>query len=218
MTESGPDSRHVGSRDGPRTSAIVTAPLAWQSRDPDRIRALLGVLGLGGVVAVVAAPPEGTDRLVVASGTPTEALPDAPAGFPVVLGWATVDAERLVDGQPVERLPPDPHLGAFVWRPPTTPGVLVLEPSTEGRLAAMLARHGEGPAALYVTLDAERTRTTLASAADVGFGRTPEAPGPLGRERLVLGPARTDPAVVLVREVGGRTSASRSTRRIPSAR
>lgn len=78
------------------------------------------------------------------------------------VGWATVDAERafgelatLFSGAAMwvaqER---QGLLGAKVWHraPPPDGGVelFVLEPDTEGRLAAFLARHGEGVAALYV--------------------------------------------------------------------
>ena len=54
--------------------------------------------------------------------------------------------------------------------------VAILEPNTEGRLAATLARHDEGPAVLWVAgLPPPDVRLS-----------TP-APGPFGRERLVLG-------------------------------
>ena len=74
-----------------------------------------------------------------------------------VLGraWATVDLERaLADAgdhgarawEPVE----DELLGARGLRlVDADPAVIVLEPSTEGRLAGWLARNGEGEAAIY---------------------------------------------------------------------
>jgi hypothetical protein len=81
----------------------------------------------------------------------------------VAVGWATVDIERtaadlertsndipgLAFGDPGE----EPALGARALR--TRVGsidLILLEPSTEGRLAGWLARNGEGVAALYVAL------------------------------------------------------------------
>jgi hypothetical protein len=64
---------------------------------------------------------------------------------------ATVDLERAgaAFGGLLEELPRDPLLGARVARA-AGPGVVVAEPTSEGRLAATLARVGEGPTALYV--------------------------------------------------------------------
>ena len=83
-----------------------------------------------------------------------------PAGFvPVALGWATVDLDRVVadlvaagvDRRTVEPAPDDEAMGALARRVPVEDGtLLLLEPRTEGRLAAALARYGEGPVALYV--------------------------------------------------------------------
>ena len=73
------------------------------------------------------------------------------------IGWATVDIQRTiadlagVDIRPAE---PDELLGARAWRTTDRPVALVLlEPSTEGRLAAALARRGEGIAVLYLAAD-----------------------------------------------------------------
>ncbi len=87
------------------------------------------------------------------------------------IGWATVDAERAkreldellaLDDEADEasahgwvEQPRDGGLGARVWlrsAPDVAdrPWLVVLEPDTEGRLAASLARHGEGVAAVYV--------------------------------------------------------------------
>jgi GNAT superfamily N-acetyltransferase len=89
----------------------------------------------------------------------------APSGTRIVaVGWATVDTERVlttgmadlgIAASPSARFRPAPDdvtLGAFARRADLGDGVLLLlEPRTEGRLAAGLARHGEGPLALYVT-------------------------------------------------------------------
>jgi hypothetical protein len=81
------------------------------------------------------------------------------ASLPVkAVAWATVEADRAFDElasigdgtwHSIDR---DPLLGAARWRrsPAPQPGIdlLVIEPDTEGRLAACLARFGEGVAAV----------------------------------------------------------------------
>ncbi len=77
---------------------------------------------------------------------------------PRVLGWAwaTVDLERALGeaGEHGERSwspVKDDLLGARGLRlADVEPAVIVLEPSTEGRLAGWLARNGEGEAAIYL--------------------------------------------------------------------
>lgn len=85
------------------------------------------------------------------------------------IGWATVEADRAIreldgglapddDTGPQAgwtELPRDPGLGARVWRRDPADGLarpvlFVLEPDTEGRLAASLARFGEGVAVIYL--------------------------------------------------------------------
>jgi ribosomal protein S18 acetylase RimI-like enzyme len=78
----------------------------------------------------------------------------------VGIGWATVDLERAalelaeaagLDPSGVRLAPDEGSLGAFARRLDLADGaVLLLEPRTEGRLAAALARHGEGPVAAYL--------------------------------------------------------------------
>jgi hypothetical protein len=101
------------------------------------------------------------------------------AGLPVAaIGWATVEHERAIReldallGAPRDAGPGaapdaaagpgawapigrDPALGAQAWlRDPGgaagDPSLVVLEPDTEGRLAASLARFGEGVAVAYL--------------------------------------------------------------------
>src|SRR5215212_5081849 len=78
-----------------------------------------------------------------------------------VVGWATVELDRAereiaaaVDAQnrTVSDLPDDALLGATGRLLELGDGreLVLLEPSTEGPLAAALARHGEGPLALYL--------------------------------------------------------------------
>lgn len=107
-----------------------------------------------------------------------------PWSWPVVARiWRTVDVERTVldmglEAEPLER---DEVLGGqgVLVQPPEGPPIAVLEPFTEGRLAASLARNGEGDAGLYVAPpggleEAQRTGEVLG----------PEAPGPFGRSAL----------------------------------
>jgi hypothetical protein len=87
-------------------------------------------------------------------------------GLPLTgIGWATVERERAerelepaADWVELER---DPALGARRWlRAVDTggdhdvPALVVLEPETEGRLAASLARFGESVAVAYLGADA----------------------------------------------------------------
>jgi hypothetical protein len=67
--------------------------------------------------------------------------------------------------------------------------IVLLEPSTEGRLAVTLARHGEGWCATWEqdALSPERTSIVVG--------------GPLGLERLVLGGRPDGPHRLLVRAV-----------------
>lgn len=99
----------------------------------------------------------------------------------------------------VGRVVVDPLLGARVVIVATGGGsrVAVAEPSTEGRLAATLARHGEGPAGQYlrapVRLAIVRQRT-----AAVGLSISRAVTGPFGTEILVLGGPVDGPHLILV--------------------
>lgn len=128
----------------------------------------------------------------------------------VGIGWATVDVARSASELGARRLdprPPDEALGAHAARATdfapdenpeedrswlsNGPELVLLEPSTEGRIAASLARFGEGPAALYIASPAAR--------AGAATGR-PSAPtaGPFGRQHLVVGGPVDGPHLVLV--------------------
>jgi hypothetical protein len=86
------------------------------------------------------------------------------------VGWATVEADRafeelatVLDGPAAwVRQERDSLLGAGAWRRDPSPargvGLFVLEPDTEGRLAACLARFGEGVAAVYLSPGGEADR------------------------------------------------------------
>jgi len=166
--------------------------LVWQARDPGLVRARLDALEVGPVPIRIA---EGkTDRLTLVGAGRSPASAEAPL---VAIGWATVELDRAARelGGGFARAPDDELLGACAS---IRDGVVLLEPSTEGRLAATLARHGEGPAALYIRspdhdLDAATERAVNSGAR---FSRT--ADGPFGRSVLLLGGPTAGPHVVLV--------------------
>ena len=129
--------------------------------------------------------------------------------------WATVDLGRAIHElgarrnaeddagekttvDPAAALP-DPLLGARVVILPATPdrsALAVAEPSTEGRLAATLARLGEGRAGQYVSvgdgLDRARAR-----AAEAGIVLSRVEIGPFGPSMLVLRGPATGPHLIL---------------------
>jgi hypothetical protein len=134
----------------------------------------------------------------------------APLGLPrtVAYGWATVELDRAVAqlaeelGLMPERfaIAPDCELLGARCRVamealPDGSSLAVLEPATEGRLAATLARLDEGPAAIW-----------LVAANDLGPGGSREVAsatsseqvGPFGVERLVLGGPIHGPHLLLV--------------------
>lgn len=122
----------------------------------------------------------------------------------LAVGWATVELDRaareLGDSLGVEFVAVEGsvHLGAACRRSGTTVDgvhVLLLEPTTEGRLAATLACHAEGWAAAWLRDD------DAAGHAGSGGGWidvSAQRPGPLGPERLQLGAAITGPHRLLV--------------------
>jgi hypothetical protein len=124
---------------------------------------------------------------VIATGRARLAT-DAPV---VGVGWATVDLERAEAsfGLAFEDATDDAALGARcrIAGMPDGTRLVLLEPSTEGRLAESLARRGEGPVAVWFD-------DPLVTGIDPA---TPTA-GPFGPERLVPGGARHEPHLFLV--------------------
>ena len=128
-------------------------------------------------------------------------LPEVPPGT-VGVGWATVELDRaagelgghLAPGAAFVGGPPSVILGARTrlarMRVPDGRDIwlVLMEPDTEGRLAATLAHAGEGWAATW-TLAGTGTATARVSAA---------RPGPLGVERLILGGPIAGPHRLLV--------------------
>jgi hypothetical protein len=169
--------------------------LAWETREPDRTRDLLAAVGfragppgrmtIPGLVIVIVRTA-GHDRL---RPNPGGGQADASAGGPtgtrlLAAGIATVDLGRpeATFPPPVAALPDDDLLGARVVATGDA-RIHLLEPATEGRLAATLARHGEGPAALYLDVGP----IALAAVRDrlVGLGERPRAgSGPFGPQLL----------------------------------
>ena len=147
------------------------------------------------------------------------------------IGWGTVELERaaeeLANAFAAARLPTpdwapatrDAHLGASAWvgatawfgaqgaprglDGPEMPSVVLLEPDTEGRLAATLARFDEGVAAIYLAAPEESPDQPGAGAPDEPYplDRTrvgAAAPGPLGPARMVLARPAWGPHVITV--------------------
>lgn len=131
----------------------------------------------------------------------------------IAVGWATVDLERAVaDVAPALGLVPE----AFVPAASTSAlgarclvradglgaglALALLEPETEGRLAATLARHDEGPAVVWFAVtDPEVVGETL-GASGVPLGDA--APGPFGPERILGGAFTAVPHRLIVQAPG----------------
>lgn len=120
--------------------------------------------------------------------------------------WATVDLDRALGtfGVPGERLADDPLLGAAVVliRPIGGEAICLLEPNTEGRLAAGLARNGEGPAGSYVAALDDLDAVSVRAEADAISIRRAGA-GPFGPCILVLDRPPAGPHLVLVEPSAG---------------
>jgi len=135
-----------------------------------------------------------------------------PSLAPIALGWATVDLDRAEHAfrdalvgftLASEDMPDDLLLGARCRLIRTgVPGVaivLLLEPFTEGRLAAILARHGEGPAAIWLLEGPTSTSVAIAAAAsEPVMPRSSSAQGPFGTEVLLRDGARAGPYRILI--------------------
>ena len=121
---------------------------------------------------------------------------DSLVGARAVVGEPTVDGGGRPGGAGRQPGPPLASTPPGSGSPRSTP-VVLLEPDTEGRLAAALARHGEGPAVLYVDLPeagmghARRRLERLAIAVSSGAG-------PFGPELAIAGRPAWSPTVILV--------------------
>jgi hypothetical protein len=202
------------------------ARLTWQAADPAALGAdlerRLGAPSVPGLEVVPWLRESPTDAPTAAGRLVFEpvdegATPLTPAAGPLVLvgvAWATVELDRAetelaqwlapAGGEPGDAIEPgglDPHLGARVRTRATSdlPGghVVLAEPATEGRLAASLARDGEGPCALYLR-PAGGLEAWLAAARARGTAVSRVAAGPFGRSVLVPGAASAGPHVIVV--------------------
>ena len=125
----------------------------------------------------------------------------------VGIGIATVDMERFAAdrGWAITRAADDDLLGAraasALMSAPASgsvhrPAILLLEPNTEGRIAASLARRGEGPAVLYLR-PAAGTEDARAELSRQGCRPTPIVPGPFG-PAFAIGRVTWGPHLVIV--------------------
>ncbi len=153
----------------------------------------------------------------LAAGAGVEA--DAAAGISVqarstaaflALGWATVDLERSAATWPGVRwhaASRDALIGAtaLVGRagapshgaPEDAITIVLLEPDSEGRLAASLARHGEGPSVLYLRVRGTDIAAISARLAPLGL-RLAAGTGPFGPGWAIVGLAGSSPSLILV--------------------
>jgi hypothetical protein len=156
----------------------------------------------------------------VPTGRSILALPDLPGdladalgpGWPAVLDlvrpstlvpvWATVELDRAAATIAVASrstaVLDAPVLGARarvigLSAGADPPEIVVAEPATEGRLAAFLAQHGEGWAAVYLAAEADALERLRAA----GIPLSAAGDGPYGPERLVLDGQRRGPFVVV---------------------
>jgi len=150
-------------------------------------------------------------RAFAADAVSAARLPDG-AGRLVAVGWATVETDRAVDelADALGIAPtsfhaalPSAALGAscLVLDVPL-PGdvaLAVLEPATEGRIAAGLARWDEGPlVAWYAAAEPESEPDGVDVATVPGVSAASGRVGPFGPERLVGRDPLTGPHRLLV--------------------
>ena len=157
--------------------------------------------------------PEGRLMLEPIPGGGPVPVGDAGARLALVgIAWSAVELDRAEAELDPWLAPPDtaqgdgdaatdPHLGARTRRRRTGAlpgGTLVLaEPGTEGRLAASLARDGEGPCALYLAASAGLD-AWVAEARARGVRVSARRPGPLGPAVLLPGAAVAGPHLIIV--------------------
>jgi hypothetical protein len=170
--------------------------LRWSAADPGDVAAFLAPLRLP--IRVEASGHRRPDRLVIHDLAPSPAAPGEGDPF-LAVGIATVDMERYARaaGWTIEATSPDPQLGAIAAQVRGLP-VVLLEPSTEGRLAGTLARLGEGPAAIYVRPTATAVITAAAERRHAGPRTSAIAEGPFGPQALLLGRPVWGPHVLMV--------------------
>ena len=194
---------------------IEPVRLAWLSADRSGLERRLARIGLtpgadhelrwiAGSVRLVESP-DGGDRLALepAPAAAERTGPEGPVDVALDLlavGWGTVDLDRAAAEFPMAAFEPaaaDPLIGAYARRSTGDGRLVLLEPNTEGRLSATLARWGEGPVALY--LAARGPDRPFGGAVSIGAGVVSTVrDGPFGPSVLFLGGPITGPHVVVV--------------------
>ena len=124
----------------------------------------------------------------------------------IATGVATLDldqaeewARATIAHRAITSAPDDVLLGARcrIVAVEDGPSLVLLEPNTEGRLAASLARFGQEPVVSYMG-SVVPADDVVSAAATAGIRLSPPAPGPLGMSRLVLGGPAWGPHLILV--------------------
>ena len=150
------------------------------------------------------------ERIRAALATASRHRAFARAGRPSAIGWATVELDRAARelaadlGLTHEAFAPAVDSLALGARCRVATDALagglalaILEPATEGRLAAILARHGEGPAAIWFAADDATAEDATADDATRAPGPG-ASPGPFGPERPVRGGPDGGPSWFLI--------------------
>ncbi len=138
------------------------------------------------------------------------------------IGWATVDLVRTARDHPDRTFQPgspDTLLGAESWISDdlADPVLVLLEPRTEGLLAARLARFDEGPAVLYLRLQRGSFGALPATLKGRGL-RLRTGSGPFGPAVLVLDRASRAPlALQLIVLEPGTDTTDAGRNRVPSS-
>ena len=194
---------------------VLGPSLAWLTSDRSAVERRLAGAGIATLPDHRIALRPGTVRLVerdapvdrLAAEEPVEELLDAAStGISAVadliaVGWATVELERAIAADPAgfDVAPDDPLLGAFVRRSTRGDRLVLLEPNSEGPLVATLARWGEGPAALYLSVPGDAFPPGTPGRLDVA-SRSAVRDGPFGPSVLLPGGSSAGPHVLLVND------------------
>lgn len=149
--------------------------------------------------------------MLAAAGTPMSQVSGA---RPIAIGWATVELDRAAAdlgaafGLKPESFEPAPRSAALGCACRVAIGILahgaslaLLEPDTEGRLAASLARLGEGPTVAWLL--AEEPATAADALRKAGFTASTGRDGPFGLERVILDGTAHGPYRLLVGSSAG---------------
>jgi len=185
----------------------LAVPVASESAPGFTLNLAGGRIDVARLDGASAGSPRSADERLVLLDNPDPSPAERPlsAERPTFLGvgWATVDLDRAAAGfaHPPEPLADDRLLGARCRLVAGQPALVLLEPINEGRLAASLARWGEGPAALYVAIPGAG-ESVLASYLATLRSRSVQvsapADGPFGSAVVVRGGTAWGPHVVLI--------------------